>query len=95
MGGEDHGNPVHITSNDFAEHHQEEVDEEDADDADEEHDYEIGTGIHDMIVRQTNEVENDANAEFLNQQHLLQQQLNQINMEEHVNQEEAVKATDK
>ena len=51
MGGEDHANPVHITSNDFAEHHQEEVDEEDADDVDDEHDYEIGSGIHDMAVR--------------------------------------------
>jgi hypothetical protein len=73
MGGEDHANPVHITSNDFAEHHQEEVDEEDADDVDDEHDYEIGSGIHDMAVRQTNEVDQAVNSEFLNQQQLLQQ----------------------
>lgn len=83
MGGDDHvsGNPVHITSNDFVNHHEEEVDEEDVDEVDDEHDYEIGTGIHEMIVKQTNEVEQDVNAEFLKQQHLLQQQLNQINME--------------
>jgi len=71
--GEDQANPVHITSDEFHDHDEEEVDEEeDADEVDEEHDYELGAGINDILLRQANEVEYEGtNADFINQQHLL------------------------
>jgi len=82
--GEDQPNPVHITSDEFHDHDEEEGDEEeDADEGDEEHDYELGGGLNDILLRQANEVEYEgATADFMNQQHLLQQQLNQCNQDE-------------
>ena len=82
--GEEHPTAVHITSDEFHDHDEEEGDEEeDADEVDEEHDYELGTGINDILLRQANEVEYEGtNVDFINQQHLLQQQLNQINLDQ-------------
>lgn len=97
LGELDQAHHVHITSDDFHDHEEEEGDEEeDADEGDEEHDYELGPGINDIILQQTNEVDyrdggnytlaqgsselkamksnNDSqNADFVNQQRLLQQ----------------------
>jgi hypothetical protein len=43
--------PVHITSNDFNDQNDEVDGEEDEDEVDDEHEYEVGAGIHDMILR--------------------------------------------
>ena len=66
---------IHITSEEF--HDEEEADEEEGDE-----DYELGNGLNELLIQQTNEAHMNAgaegqNADFATQQHLLQQQLNQ------------------
>ena len=58
MGEIDPTNHVHVTSDEFHDQGEEDDADEDEDpDGDDGHDYELGPGINDIILQQTNEVE--------------------------------------